>query len=261
MRARAAASIVLLTCALAACGEQADKPLSKDQKQIRATLTEALTTKDPDSCTRLATQRYVEQATAERGIAALLSCRKEAARSSAQDVSFGRVAVSGPRASADLRTKGGRLPYKTVRLGLRKAAGRWKLDRAKHATLDRRAFLRFLRHEVTTPPDALGDAAADCVMRDFKLRTDEEIVRALLKPDVTIFLLSGVICGLRTKLAGTGTPPSVVTCIARRFRRELTSGALGRRIKANRTVSVDALLGSSRSERRIERVVASCARG
>jgi len=261
MHARAAAAIALVACALSACGDEGDKRLSEDVKQIHATLNEALTTKDPDSCTRLATQTFVEQTTAERGKAALRSCRNEVARSSAQEVSFGRVVVSGPRASADLRTKGGRLPYKTVRFGLRKAAGRWKLDRAKRATLDRGAFLRFLRTEVTSPPDALDDAAADCVVRDFEQREDDEIVRALLKPDVSLFLLSGAICTVRSKLAGTGTPESVITCVARRLRREFTSGALGRRLKANRTASLDAVLDSPRSQRSIRRVFASCARG
>lgn len=260
MRTKAAAAIVLVAWALGACGDEGDKPLSKDEKQIHATLNEALTTKDPDSCTRLVTLRFLEQSTAERGIAAILACRREVpGNRNAHSVSIGRVAVSGPRASADVRLKGGQLPYKTLRLGLRKPGGRWKLDRAKTATLNRAAFFRFLRKGMTSPPDAASGREADCVLRRLKEVESVTIVRALLEIDLRLVTVPGAICGIAIAAAESGVPRGIVVCIQRRFRRELTSGSTGRRLAAN-PARLDAVLDSARTERTGRRIAASCVR-
>jgi len=249
---------VLVACALGACGDEADDPRSKDEKQIRAVLNELLTTKDPDSCVRIATLRYLEQSTARRGLAAIRSCRKNARNNrNAELISIGRVAVSGPRASADLRQEGSSLFFKQLRVGLRKPAGRWKLDRTKSATLDRPAFFRFARKEVTSPPDALSRRAAECVLRRLKSIESRTIVRALLKVDLRLFLIPGAICGLRDAFAGSDVPQSVVVCIQRRLRRELTSGVTGRRVAAN-PGRLNAILDSPRRKRAGRRILKSC---
>lgn len=265
MRARTTGLIVLVACALSACGGgggddgSGDKAVSKDEQQVRAVLKEALTTKDPDSCTRLLTQALVEQISAKRGAAAVRDCREDADTAGAKTVSIDRVRVNGPRAGSDVRPKGGSLTFKTLSIGLRKDAGRWKLDRLKGGTLDRPAFVAFARKELTSPPDAVPADTVDCMLRDVETTEDEAIARALLSGDARLFLLPITICGVRNEFARRGTPAPLVECIVGRVRRAMTTGELGRRLAAS-PESASAVVDSPLYERAVRLSAARCAR-
>jgi len=255
MRTRLTTLMVLVACALGACGDDS----SKDDKQLRSVLKEGLTSTDPDICTRLATPAFLAQTTGKRGQAALGECRKDAVEEAdAESISVQSVDVSGDRADADVSPKGGDLPFKSVSIGLRKVDGQWKFDQLKGGTLDRAAFFRLTRKELSSPPGALDDDSADCVLRDFKAVSDEAIVRSLVKRDQRLFAVAGVICGARRELERRGAPARVVTCVARRVRIVLTTGAIGRSLSA---VGADAreVLNQPRVERAVRRVAATCA--
>lgn len=257
MRALVSAVTVFVACALGACGGDGDAA-SKDKKQIRSVVTEVITTTDPSACTRLTTQTFLEQTTGAQGSDAVRTCRRNATAASAQSVSIGRVAVSGPRASADVRPKGGSLAFTSLRIGLRKTTGRWKIDRAKSGTLDRAAFFRLSRRELTSPPNEVSPAIADCVLREFKAIDDDEIVQALINMQQRLFVVAGAICGFNSTLAGSALPKRTIACIERRFRHELTGGAIGRRVAANPD-RVKSVLASPRSSRTVRLIGRSCA--
>lgn len=263
MRARAPGLIiVVLACALSACGgdegSSGARKLSKDEQQVRAVLREALTTKDPDACTRLLTQNLLEQVSTERGKGAVRDCRMDADSASATSVMIDRVAVSGPRAGADVRPRGGSLTFKTVTIGLRKAGGRWKLDRLKKGTLDRPAFIAFARKELRSGPGAVAGKTVDCFVREISTKNDEQITRALFKADQRLFLLPITICAVRNELALRGVPGDVVQCVVGRVRRELTTGATARRLRASRAAAAE-LADSPALERVVRRSAIACA--
>jgi hypothetical protein len=65
------------------------------------------------------------------------------------------AAIGGARASVTVRPHGGDDEgLKTLDLGLRRSGAHWKLDRLAGGTLDRPAFLRATRRELTAPPSA-----------------------------------------------------------------------------------------------------------
>jgi hypothetical protein len=219
--------VALGACLLGGCGEDEQ---SAEENAVRSALTKALTASDSSACSELYTQRLLEQSEARRGRAALRECRDDFERA-AKKAEIENVSVSGPRAAADVRPTGGTLTFEKMRVGLRRAGGRWRLDRLKSATLDREAFLATTRKEITSPPDAQSPAVADCVERELKQASDTQIVRAFIAPDVRPLLIPAVVCAVRVGLDETGAPRAISACVARRMRRELTTGRTGRRMQ------------------------------
>lgn len=257
MRATLTAALAALACALGACGGN-DSTHSKDEQAVRAVVKEGMTTSDPDVCARLLTQQFIEQTTLETGAAAIRSCRKDAGSAASASLTIDRVAVSGDRAAADIRPKGGSLPFKTATLGLRKTAGSWKIDRLKGGTLDRAALARVMHDQLTAPPDELAVKTVDCAVQDLRNTADSEIVRAYVKPAPRVLVIPVAVCTVRRELANSGAPRNVVACIEQGVRRELTTGALGRKLE--RDPSSVALLQSADGERLGARVARACVR-
>ncbi|MGH2840343.1 MAG: hypothetical protein ACRDKY_05915 [Solirubrobacteraceae bacterium] len=243
MRARATGLVILVVCAIGACGDESgDNERSDDEKQIRAVLTEALTATDPAICGRHATRRFLDQFRALRATTAVRACRRSDDLAAAQRVSVERVAVSGPRAGADIRPSGGQLPFKTLRIGLREAGGGWKLDRIKGGTLDRPAFLQFMRRQLSASPGSGSEREiADCTLRELEQTENAAVVKAFVRPDQRLLILPAIVCAVRREFTGSGVRESIVTCVIRRFRRELTTGATGRRLAADPAGAVKAL--------------------
>ena len=183
-----------VTCTVAACGGD---DLSADERRLRADVTAGLTSKDPDGCTRYATQRFVEQLSGGRGAAALDRCRADAENTDFTSVEFARVAIDGARASVTVSPHGGDDEgLDTIELTLRKAGGHWKLDRLAGGKVDRAAFARATRRELTAPPDALTAATADCVVRQLDRAEDGEIIRSLVAGDPRLIIVPLARCSL-----------------------------------------------------------------
>lgn len=243
MRACATGLVILVVCAIGACGDESgDSARSDDESQIRAVLTEALTATDPAICERRATRRFLDQFRALRATTTVRACGGDDDLAAATSVAIERVAVSGPRAGADVRPSGGQLPFKTVRIGLRRAGGRWKLDRIKGGTLDRPAFLEFMRKQLSASPGSGSQhEIADCTLRELEQTESAAVVKAFVRPDHRLLILPAIVCAVRREFAGSGVRESIVTCVIRRFRRELTTGATGRRLAADPAGAVRAL--------------------
>jgi hypothetical protein len=190
---------IVVACTLAACGGDA---VSAEEQQLRADVAEGLTSKNADACTRYATQRFVEQLSGMRGAAALDSCRADAHNTAFTSVDFERVAISGARASVTVSPHGGgEEGLRTLELALRRSGEHWKLDRLAGGELDRAAFYRAARRELTAPPDALPADTADCVLRQLKRAGDDEVIRSLVAADPRLIAVS-----LATCLTASPTP-------------------------------------------------------
>jgi hypothetical protein len=163
-----ALAAIVATGSLAACG---GNDVSVAERQLRADVTEGLTSTDPDTCTRYATQRFVEQLSGERGDAALDSCRADAKNTDFTSVDFERVAISGARASVTVRPHGG--------------------DK-----------------ELTAPPDALSGPAADCVLGELESTEDGEIIRSLVAADPQPIVVALATCSTRTPPPSGSSPES-----------------------------------------------------
>jgi hypothetical protein len=212
------------------CGseESGSRSGSGEEKQVRAVVQEAMTTDDPGACTRLLTQGFLEQVTLERGRAAVRSCRADADQVAAKTLSIDGVTVDGAGAEAKISPSGGTLPFDKATLALRKSGGRWRLSRLRAGTLDRAAFGRVLRSQLAG--DDVSAETADCAVGDLAGTSDSEIVRAYVQPDPRILVVPIAVCTIRTGLARQGLPSNLINCITGGARKELTSGALGRKL-------------------------------
>ena len=249
--------------ALASCGDGGGGggggggAAASEETRLRADVTEALTTKDPIACTRNATQRFVEYLTGLRGSAAVRECREAAGEKDAESVSFDRVAISGTRASATVRPRGGDDRLDTLEFKLRKSGEHWKLDRISGGTLERGEFLRMTREELRAPPDALSAKAADCVIRDLERRKDDAVVRQVMSGDPSLLMVPVTTCLVLNDISDKPEHRGFVRCIERRMRRELTEGATGRKLAGQGGVRA---LQSKTFERVANRIVGGCAR-
>ena len=268
MSLRLALSIVaaVAVCALSACGggddsgsgEQRtpDPQTSAEEREVRAVVTEALTTKDPAACTRLFTQAAVERFTYMRGRKAIAECRNEADEPAATSVAIRRVGVTGAQAEADVEPKGGNLTLRKATFALRKVSGRWRIDRITAGKLDRAAFFRELRKDLREPPDALPADAAACVTAELRTASNEDLVGIYVRSDVRQVVVPTVICALRSQLPRTQAAAPLVACVTKGVRRELTSGRLGRALADEPDL---ALLDSPRFQGVIEQITRRCA--
>jgi hypothetical protein len=95
-------------------------------------------------------------------------------------------------------------------------------------------------------------------VQDLRNTADSEIVRAYVKPAPRVLVIPVAVCTVRRELADSGAPRTVVACIERGIRRELTTGALGRKLE--RDPASFALLQSADGERLGARVARACVR-
>ncbi len=78
--------------------------------------------------------------------------------------------------------------------------------------------------------EGLGRDAGRCVVRDLSRTSDDEIVRAYVDPEPRVLIVPILVCTIRAELVDVDLPASLVNCIMRDARRELTTGALGRKL-------------------------------
>lgn len=264
MRGRVSAVIGAVAFVLAACGggdgdgERAVKPAPRptEEQAVRAAVIEALKTEQPSACTRLLTQRAVEQFTFQRGAKALERCREDSDEAGAKTVAVKRVEVDGLRAEADVEPRGGSLTLEKATFVLTKDDGSWKIDQLTAGTLDREGFFREAREELAEEPDGMPPQVVDCVVNDLQKRKDAEIVRLYVDSDPRVLLAPTVVCAVRAELPRAPAARPLVECVTRSVRRELTTGALGRELA--RTPDLE-LLETDRFRATVEEIGARCA--
>lgn len=262
MRGRVTAVVVVMAVALAACGggeERQDTPVTPadaEEKQVRDVVIEALKSNDPGACTRLLTQSAVEQFTLQRGRRAVAECRDDADEIGAKTVSVRRIDVDGMRAEADVEPRGGTLALKAATFVLRKDDGRWMIDELTAGTLDRAAFMREAREELAEEPAGMSPEVIDCVANDLEGRRDAEIMRLYIDSDPRVLLAPAVVCAIRAQLPHTPAARPFVDCVTRAARRELTTGALGRKLSQDADLGI---LETHEFQGLIETIAARCA--
>lgn len=196
--------------------------MSGDEKQIRATLTKALTSTDPAICRSLMTDSFVRQITDETTVkAALTDCRREVKNDQAKSVEIKSVDRRESRASAVFHTEGGVLPFEEATVSLRRADRRWRVHRLTAATLDRPRFFQVGRRQLTAPPNRLSDDTASCVLRALKEVSDTRIVASYVDGEASFILNPALICGVRQGLDEEGASEREQRCMTGRLRRAL----------------------------------------
>ena len=264
MRGRVAAIIGAAAVALTACGggdgddERAVQPAPSagEERAVRAVVIEALKTEEPSACTRLLTQRAVEQFTFQRGSKALERCREDADEPGAKTIAVKRVEVDGLRAEADVEPRGGSLTLEKATFVLTQDEGSWKIDQLTAGTLDREGFFREARQELADEPDGMPPEVVDCVVNDLRKRKDSEIVRLYVDADPRVLLAPTVVCAVRSELPRAPAARPFVQCVTRSVRRELTTGALGQELAQTADLEI---LETERFRDAVQEIGARCA--
>lgn len=115
--------LILLVLGLGACGSSGSDEAVKVEEAIESSATST----DPADCTKLETQRFVEQTTRTSGPKALEKCEEEAGNR-AESISVSNVEINGSKATADAAVTGGGLDGQSIEIALVKEGGQWKLD-------------------------------------------------------------------------------------------------------------------------------------
>lgn len=234
MRAALTGAVCMTAFAALGCGSDDPAPAaSHEEQRVRAVVRHVMTADDPGACTRLMTSRFLEQTTFARGRAAVRNCRADADEIAAKKLVIDSVAVDGARAQTAVRPSGGTLPFERATFALRKDGGTWRFDRLTGGTLDRVAFGRVMR-EQSNRQGVPKDVSA-CAIDDLAHTSDDAIVRSFVEPDARVVAVPIAVCSIRHELTRGQLPPNLVNCILRGARRELTSGAIGRKLAQDPT--------------------------
>jgi hypothetical protein len=162
-----------LVAVLVACGGSGSNGGNGDQSSgdesaaVTAAIKEAATSTDPAACTRLETQRFMEQNALVKGPTAVQRCRQQApdAADNPHTTDVSSVKVDGDVATAQAAFEGGNLDGQAIDLRLVKQQGRWKLDHIDDfAKFDRKRFLTSLTASLARPPSSQAPDTVKCIV-------------------------------------------------------------------------------------------------
>lgn len=153
---------MLVATALAACGGESD------EEQVVEVVEVALTKTDPENCTELETQSFVEQWMQIEDPSAVRWCKSnaEAIEHDLGPVTVHDVEVEGPEATAEV---GGLEGYEgTMTVALVEQDGHWKLDEiVRYPRLDREAFLENVEKGLESGESRPTPEAARCILATY----------------------------------------------------------------------------------------------
>jgi len=213
---RRAVSLLVLAwlAGFAACGGSEDATA-----EIVAVIKRAVQSTDPADCTRLQTQRFLDQSELAKGKAAVKSCREDAKDTAGnpKSVAVSNVETSGDSAAARASFVGGDLDGQALNLRLIRDGEQWKLDHVdSFARFDRGRFLRASERALTRPPDALPKDTATCMVRRFGRLSDAAIQRVFVDADpgrVASLMGPCFVSLVRRELAKQPIPKAVADCV------------------------------------------------
>jgi hypothetical protein len=162
---------------------------------------------EPSACLEFATQRYLESASGEHGVAAISACvqQVEGAPVLEQDIVSG-IRVSGPRATAKVVLRSKATGEVGLISGLVREHGHWKVDSVvRLLSLDRLAYAKGILQGLTESGVEVNRTVSACVlakMRRLSLRRLEDL---LLPLDTA---LSARIFGPCAQAGGEAPPPT-----------------------------------------------------
>jgi hypothetical protein len=250
---------LLAAVALAGCGggdgDSGGSGDAKDAAAIRRIIHTASETKDPDKCSELATQRFLEQIQFQKGRKALEECRKDAKNDDPADsVDISSVSVDGARGMATYVQNGGDSDGQELTIDFVKQDGQWRFDHVTDVDIDRAKFDRSMRKGLTSPPDAVTPAVASCSVKELSRVSDEKIEDALVASKPGVIIRPIAICSVANELRKSGLAASVVTCAARRSIDALSDSEIEGAITDDEQLQAGL-------ERTLKRALSECAAG
>jgi hypothetical protein len=170
--------VTFFALSLTACGSSG----GSDESQIEEAVETSATSTDPADCTKLATQRFMEQTTQSEGSEAVESCEKDASKANGADAAtVSSVEVEGSKATADATLSGGGFDGQTVEVALVKEGDQWKLDEiAGFAKFDKEKLIETFEEEFAKPSSELSEGLAACLIESFEAGSQEEFEELLL---------------------------------------------------------------------------------
>jgi hypothetical protein len=166
---------------LAACGG-GDGGGGDDADQITDVITTSVMSNNPADCTRLATQRFLEQSQYETGQEAVQSCEEDAADTSddPDSVEVENVQVDGDNATATVVFQGGPIGNATVDVALVKDGDQWKLDRITDlVSIDLESFRQSFAEEIESSQEIPGPIA-NCIKDAVAGLTEDQVRQAIV---------------------------------------------------------------------------------
>jgi hypothetical protein len=172
--------LALVPFAISACGGGDDS--GDDDSQITEVITTSATSPDPADCTRLATQRFLEQSQYETGPEAVQSCEEDASDTSddPDSVDVNDIQVEGDNATATVVFQGGPIGNATVDVALVKDGDQWKLDQITDlVSIDLESFKQRFAEEIESSPD-IPTPIANCINNAVGGLTEDQVRQAIV---------------------------------------------------------------------------------
>ena len=171
--------VAALALGLAACGGDDG---GEEEDQISEAIETSVLTTDPADCTRLQTQRFVEQVNFSTGEEAIADCEEDVADTSndPDEVDVSEIEVDGDAATADVTFTGGVFDGSTLTVALVKEDDQWKLDEITDIpTLDlesfQESFTSQLESEGEIPPQV-----SECIADEINSASGEQVKSSIL---------------------------------------------------------------------------------
>jgi hypothetical protein len=214
-----------LVAVLVACGgsgskgDSGGKASAGESAAVTAAIKQAATSTDPAACTRLETQRFMEQNALVKGQNALKRCRAEApdAADNPRTTNVSNVKVQGDVATAQAAFEGGNLDGQAIDLRLVKQQGRWKLDHIDDfAKFDRKRFLTALSASLARPPSSQAPDTVKCIVGRIGGLSDSDIQGIYVNGDAgKLASVSGpcFVTVIRRELASQSVPKALADCV------------------------------------------------
>lgn len=176
------AVLVAAPLMLAACG--GDDGGGDDEDQITEAIQVSATSTNPEDCTKLSTQTFMEQTQQATGEDAVAQCEADAEDDSddPDSVEVSAVSVDGDSATADATFSGGGFDGSTLSVALVKEGDQWRLDEITDIPeLNLDAFKTAFAEQIAQTSD-IPPQIADCI---------NGVVQGLDENQVKDIILSG----------------------------------------------------------------------
>ena len=167
--------LILSALALSACGSSGG-----EESKVEETIETSATSTDPADCSRLQTQRFMEQTTQESGKAAVKKCEEEAEKEEgSESVEVSNVEAEGSSATAEAALSGGSLDGQAVEVELVKDGDQWKLNEVvKFTKFDNGKFVETFEREIEKSGES-SSKFATCFIEAFKGADQKEVEELL----------------------------------------------------------------------------------
>jgi hypothetical protein len=181
---------VAAALALTACGGSGDDSTSEaiggaDQAEIAHAIRTSVTSSDPADCTRLETQRFLEQIHFVTGSAAVKACQQDAPDTSddPDSVDVADIEVDGTSATANATFHGGGFDGSTLSIAVVKEGDQWKVDQITAVpTFDLPAFEKAFTQRLSSQ-EGVTAAGTECITKALDSAGPDAVKGALISGD------------------------------------------------------------------------------